>query len=565
MGLLDSLVPALLERRQSIENPATPLSEWFGLLSGRKTKAGSRISEESAYQIAAVWRAVNVISQQVATIPIHVYRRLEAGGKERVPSNPVATLLRRQPNPYMTPAVFRETLQSHVLTWGNGYAEIERDQSARPRALWPITPDRVAVMIEELRRGGTIKWFVIQLPGGGFARVEAANMLHIPGPGFNGYAGRSVISMARESLGLTKAAEEFGSYFFGQGTRANGILEAPQGTKFNETTIRQLRESWAEINGGLENSHRIVILQDGMQWKQTSIPPNDSQFLETRQFQLAEVARWFGVNPHKLYDLSRSTFSNIEHQAIEFDTDTLLPWLTKWEEALNVVMFSERAKSQLFVEFLMDGILRADTKTRADFYERLNRMGAMTINEIRARENLNPIPGGDRPFVRRDTWPLDSIDVLVESERTPEPSQPTAEPGDGGERSAADAVYVDGSCPANSLPSLDISVVLVRREAERIVQREVDQVRKILNDSMKRQDVARFTGDIANFYVKHAEWAADRLSPILRDITSENLVELGEVLAEHKHQPGELEGAVRARLDEWLVTKPGTIARRVCQ
>lgn len=550
MGLLDSLVPALLERRQSIENPATPLSEWFGLLSGRKTKAGARISEESALAIASVWRAVNLISQQVATIPIHAFQTTADGGKDRLRDNRVAALLNRRPNPAMSAAVLRETLQSHVLTWGNGYAEIENDGAGRPRALWPITPDRVSVMQIDGVRGVARfeKFFVVNLPDGGMARVNQEDMLHIPGLGWNGTLGRSVISMARESLGLTKAAEEFGSHFFGQGTRASGVLQAPQGVKFNETTIRQLRESWDRIQGGLENSHRMMILQDGLTWQQTSIPPDDAQFLETRNFQLSEVARWFGVNPHKLYDLTRSTFSNIESQAIEFDKDTILPWVIKWEQELTAKLFSDRAQSRMFLEFIMEGVLRADTATQTQHFQTLIDRGVLSINEVRSLLNRNAIEGGDKHFISAGGQPILVTDIGELPDPPPEPSPPPPDP--------------DDDPPARSVPhQFEVLSALVRREAERVVQREVDLVGKILNDTMQRQDVAGLKRQLAAFYVKHADWAADRLSPIMRDQAAENLETLQATI--DSVEPDRLEHAVRTWLDQWRVALPATIARRI--
>ncbi len=372
-------------------SPRTPgywVQKLFG--GGAVTAAGVQVDEETALKYSAVWAAVNIISGAVGFLPLPVYQRKDEG-KERIQSHPVYRLLHDRPNPLMDALTFREALQAHVLLWGNGYAEIERDGAGRPIALWPVTPDRVEVDADRLQ-GGVLVWKVSH-PQKPDVFVPDENMLHIRGLGFDGIVGYSVIEQARESIGLGMGAEQFGSTFFGNGASIGAILET-EGSLSKDAQDR-LKQAIKDKYTGVGNAHKTMILEEGMKLKNPGVPPKDAQFLETRKFQVTDVARWFQIAPHKLGDLERATFSNIEHQGIDFVVWTLGRWLKRWEHECNYKLFSEAERRTHFAEFLVDALLRGDTKTRYEAYGSAIEKGWMNRNEVRERENMNREDGLD--------------------------------------------------------------------------------------------------------------------------------------------------------------------------
>lgn len=396
MGLLQSI---MRPRAASLREPP----DWFKeALGARRTVSGISVNERNAMHVSAVFASIRLIAETVASLPFIVYRRLDRG-KERLPGHRVYRLLHDQPNEDMTAMVFRETLLSHVLAWGNGYAAILRNGNGQPMDLYPIMPDKVSV---ERLRGGLIVYRVRDEVGGETI-MRPRDVLHIPGLGFDGIVGYSVVRMARESLGLTVAAEQYGAAFFGNNANAGGVIEVPNA--LSDTAYSRLRDSWEARHRGPENAHKVAILEQGAKFDKTSIPPEDAQFLETRKFQVEDVARWFHVPPHKIGHLERSTFSNIEHQALEFVTDTIRPWLVRTEQEVKRKMFMAN-EQDLFAEHLVDGLLRGDIKSRYDAYASAIQNGWMTRNEAREIENRNPLDGLDEPLAPLNMVPADKID-----------------------------------------------------------------------------------------------------------------------------------------------------------
>lgn len=393
---------------------------------GGPTSAGVPVDEFSAMTYAAVWAAVSLISSQVASLPLILYKRTSNGGKEskeRFTSHQTYRLLHDEPNPEMSSMVMRETLMAHCLTWGNGYAEIERDQLGRPIALWPLLPNQV----QPYRDNSLRLRYLVRTPGAPDIEIPAADMLHVPGLGFDGLKGYSVVHMARESLGLGLAAQKFGATFFGNGSTFGGVLTHPK--TLVDPALKNLKESVDSRHAGVERAHRFLILEEGMTYQKLGIDPNSAQFLETRQFEISEVARWFNIPPHKLRDLMRATFSNIEQQAIEFVVDTLTPWLVRWEQELNRKLISRSERNIQFVEHLVEGLLRGDSMARSEFYSKMFGIGALSINEIRSRENLNPIgTEGDVYWVPMNMKPA-TIQMLPD----PQPAPAAPAPKDGSE------------------------------------------------------------------------------------------------------------------------------------
>ena len=387
---------------------------------GAPSSAGVAVTEQSALNYAPVWAAVSLISGDVGSLPLVLYKRLKGGGKERYEDHSLYRILHDTPNPEMTSVAFRRTLQAHALTWGNGFAEIERDGADRPKYLWPLAPDACQPFRDSQQR----LMYRVRNPGGGDVVFQPRDILHVPGLGFDGTTGYSVIAKARESIALGIAAEKFGGTFFGNGASFGGVFSHP--TKMEDKAVKNWQDSVNARHEGVERAHKFLLVQGGMKYDRLGIPPNDAQFLETRQFQITEIARWFNVPPHKIGDLSRATFSNIEQQAIEYYTTTLIHWLRAWEQELMFKLVSPLERNTQVIEHVVEGLLRGDAAGRADFYGKLYNIGAITPNEIRALENMNPLAGGDVSYVPFNMVPADRVnevlDANIKAKTTPTPA-----------------------------------------------------------------------------------------------------------------------------------------------
>jgi HK97 family phage portal protein len=402
--------------------------DFFG---GSPTSTGVSVDEFSAMNYSAVYAAVQLISSQVGNLPLVLYKKLPGGGKTRYEAHPLYRLVHDRPNPEMSSLVWRESLQAHVLTWGNLYSEIVRNGEGRPVALWPITPDRVT----PFRRGSdTPLEYRIVNGDGSDDFIAAADMIHVPGLGFNGIIGYSVIQKMRESIGLGMAAERFGGAMYGNGLAIGGVVSF-KGPKPQELSDANYLASLNSKHQGVDRAHRILALYNDAKYERMNIPPNDAQFLETRQFQVDEIARWFNLPPHKLKELMRSTNNNIEHQNLEYYIDCLSPWLERWEQELCEKLISPLERNQQEIEFVADGLLRGDVTSRGEFYSKQFSIAGLKPNEMRASENRNPIDGGDDAFVALNLIPLklavpyyealiDSTKAKAEADRRPPPPPP---------------------------------------------------------------------------------------------------------------------------------------------
>lgn len=360
------------------------------------------MNEQSALRVTAYLAAVKIISETVASLPLIVYRRIQPRGKERAPDHPLYTVLHDQANSEMTAYQFRETLQGHILNWGNGYAEIERDGAGRVIGLWPLLPDRT--WPERDQETQRLQYRTI-LPDGQQILLPSERVLHIPGFGFDGLVGYNPVKLAREAIGMALAAEQFGADFFGNGAKPSGIVEYPG--RLSDEAYKRYKEEVQEAHGGLGKQHRLMVLEEGLKYHQVTIPPEEAQFLETRKFQVAEIARIFRVPPHMLGDLERATFSNIEHQSIEFVVHTIRPWLVRWEQAIRMKLLTPAERREFFAEFLVDGLLRGDIESRYNAYAVGRQNGWLSANDIREMENMNPVPGGDVYMVNGNMVPID--------------------------------------------------------------------------------------------------------------------------------------------------------------
>ena len=363
----------------------------YSFLFGRTT-SGKPVNERTAMQTTAVYACVRILAEAIASLPLHVYEYQDDGGKKLVHDHPLYYLLHDEPNPEMTSFVFRETLMSHLLIWGNAYAQIIRDGAGRVLGLYPLLPDKMEVQGDD--RGNI--YYVYSRNSDenpmfkeyGNIKLKAEDVLHIPGLGFDGLIGYSPIAMAKNAVGMTLACEEYGASFFANGANPGGVLEHPGVLK----DPSKVRESWNSVYRGVNNAHKIAVLEEGMKYQQIGIPPEEAQFLETRKFQINEIARLYRIPPHMVGDLDKSSFSNIEQQSLEFVKYTLDPWVIRWEQSLQRSLFLPGEKGKYFIKLNVDGLLRGDYQSRMNGYAVGRQNGWFSANDIREMENMNPIP-----------------------------------------------------------------------------------------------------------------------------------------------------------------------------
>lgn len=356
---------------------------------GRESGSGIKISNSNALTSIPYYSGVNLISQTLAQVPLILYKRLSPRGKNRAIDHQLYRILHEEPNEFMSAFTFKETLQGHLLTWGNAYAEIDWEPRQKiVRALYPLRPDRMQVVWE---KGEVV--YKYSLPGDTGAKLPAWRILHIPGFGFDGLVGYDPITLAREAIGLSKATEKFGAKFFKSGSALNGVLTHPG--RLGPNASENMRKSWEDMYSGLDNAHRVAILEEGVSYQDIGVPPVNAELLGTRKFQISEIARFLRIPPHMIGDLEKATFSNIEHQGIEYVVYTMTPWFTRWEQGINRKCLSPADRLEYFSEFLAEGLLRGDSQARAAFYKELFQMASISPNDIREKENMNPYEGGD--------------------------------------------------------------------------------------------------------------------------------------------------------------------------
>ena len=355
-----------------------------------RTWAGKSVTERSAMQTTAVYACVRIISETVASLPLHVYEYTD-NGKERVYTHPLYKLLHDIPNPEMNSFIMREVMMSHLLLWGNSYSQIIRNGRGEIIALYPLMPEKMR--IDRADDGRLYYTYTSDKQGTFIFRRE--EILHIVGLGFDGLIGYSPIAMAKNAVGLAIAAEEYGSSFFSNSGTPSGVLEHPGVLKEPE----KVREAWNEAYGGSSNAHKVAVLEEGMHFNAISINPHEAQFLETRKFQVNEICRIFRVPPHMIADLEKSSFNNIEQQSLDFVTNTIRPWLVRIEQSIFQQLFTEEEQQEYFVKFNVDGLLRGDFQSRMRGYSIGIQNGFMSPNDVRELEDMNLIPeelGGNR-------------------------------------------------------------------------------------------------------------------------------------------------------------------------
>lgn len=398
-----SLLSIAAEKREYVSGLARPEPWLIETLGGRRSKTGVNVNEQTAMRFSAVSGCIRILAETLACLPLGLFRKRKDGGADKADGEPLYDILHNAPNLEMPSYNFREAMMANILAGGNSYAPIQRNGAGEVIALWPklwheVWPERdpetQRIVYKVNDRGKT-------------ETLPFEKVFHVPGLGFNGIKGFSPIRMAMESVGLGLAAEEFAALFYANGANVGGILTVP-GLK-NKDTRDAIKKEFEERAGGLGKSHGVMVLENDIQYHRVGIPLTEAQFIETRKFQIEEIARIYRVPLHLLQSLDRATFNNIEHQSLEFVKYTMLPWFARWEQAINFRLLTPRQREQgYFAKFNAEGLLRGDTKSRYEAYHYARQDGWMNTDEIRAKEDLNPLPNGEG----QDYWqPLNMVDT----------------------------------------------------------------------------------------------------------------------------------------------------------
>lgn len=384
------------------------------------TRSGINVTEISAMNCSVVNACVRVISDPIGFLPLHIYEQMP-GDRRIATEHPLYTLLHNAPNPWMTATTFRQLLQSHLLTFGNAYSEVtRRSGSGEVIRMVPIDPRTVTPKFD-----GSRKWFEIRQKNGSNVEKSDQQIWHMAGLGFDGVKGYSVIEMARESIGLAQAMEQYGASFFGNGGRVPYLLKHPNNFK-TEADFDRFKAQWNAAYGNAAAWHAVPMLTGGLEYEQIGMNPEDAQLLSSREFQIQEIARWYKVSPHKLADLSRATFSNIEHLNIEFLTETLSYWLKLWEQSIWLSLLSDKDKKRYYAEFNSDAILRGDAKTTAEALSSQVQNGLLTPNEGRKLYNRAAVTGGDINVIQLNMQSLPGQEKLSSQDAKVTPNDPKA-------------------------------------------------------------------------------------------------------------------------------------------
>ena len=406
---------------RSLESTLANPSKWLTDMYGGQTASGIQVSEQSALTCAAVFSCVRVLSETIASLLLVLFQQ-KGKKKRRATDHYLYGLIHDRPNPKMSSFTWRDTIVPQMLLWGNIYQEIVENGAGRVLEIWPLSPSTVRV-----KQTGRNLYYWVNDP----TQRPILNPFHIPGLGFDGLTGKSVIGLMRESVGLALTAEQYGASYFGNGARPGGVLETDKSLG-DQAAFDRLRKSWNDTYQGAANGSKVAILEQGLKYHQIGLPPEDSQFLETRKFQRSEIAAIFRVPPHMIGDLERATFSNIEQQSIEFATNTIRPWCVRLEQALNWALLSdaERAAGYYF-EFVLDGLLRGDLQSRYAAYATGKQNGFLSTNDIRQLENLDEVDGGDMLWVPANVMPADLAEKFWASKIVKEVPSETGITNDG--------------------------------------------------------------------------------------------------------------------------------------
>ncbi|NUT96737.1 MAG: phage portal protein [Saccharothrix sp.] len=585
MGFARSVARASIGSSSGLATPEKWVEDWF--TGGGPAASGVHVNEDTALTYGPFFAGVRVIAEDLGSLPLPLYERL-ARGKRRATSHPLYALLHDAANPLMGAMAFRETLQGHALTWGGGLANIVRNGAGEITELWPLRPDRT---IPEVRRTApgkiSLSYRYADQVNGIYARLLPDEVLHIAGLGFDGIRGYSVVHLAKQAIGLGLATEKYGSAFFGNGSRPGGVLTHP-GT-LSKGARERMAADWENLHRGLDRAQRVAILEEGVNWQQIGIPPEDAQFLETRKLQVTEMARWLRLPPHKIGDLERATFSNIEELQLDYVASALRSWLVRWEQAITLRLLLPSERGRYFAEHLVDGLLRGNTMARYQAYAIGRNWGWLSADDIREKENLNPLPDG-----RGETYlvPLNMVPAP-----TPEQADDTAPAGGGQEQAARRARLLRGRSAEARRRIAQAFAPLIQDADARLARLERDRVTELAEEHLAergRRSAASFLTAVRGLYdtVIRAEcvaaWlplfsalAAETAADAAADVGYDGEVDLtrwvaayteshaayrvasaiGQITATVDRHPEDPAAAVAERLETFVADRPQRTAR----
>ena len=400
MGLVRSAVQAVARATSGpLSGIATPEKWVVDWLTGNvANSSGVHVDQDTARMYSPFFAGVRVISEDLGGLPLFLYERLKRG-KQRASGHTLYGLLHDAPNDMMSSVQLRDTLQGHAMTWGNGVAQlITHERTGVIEEIWPLRPDRTRIIVKRTGAGKLQRWYLYDDDVNGIhARFAAHEVLHIAGHGFDGVRGYPIVELAANSIGLGLATEHHGAKFFSNGSAPGGALSHPG--NLSPEARKRMADDWENIHRGIERAHRVAIFEEGVTWQQVGIPNDSAQFLETRKLQITEMARWLRLPPHKIGDLERATFSNIEQQQLDYVSSALNIWLVRWEQAILTQLLLPEERSTYFAEHLVDALLRGDTMSRYQAYAIGRNWGWLSANDVREKENENPVTGGDTYLV----------------------------------------------------------------------------------------------------------------------------------------------------------------------
>ncbi len=553
-------LPRLFQRRSRSEPVSQEdLAKWFG---GTESWSGIDVDRTTSLGLSAVWACVRIIAEGVASLPLILYRRTE-GGKERAVDHPLYNVFHLQPNTYESSFQWREQEQAHLLLQGNCYSQIIKGADGYVRELWPLDPDKTTpkrdgdLLVYEYRRGGGASPIVLQ----------REDVLHVAGLGYDGIKGYAVLEVCANTIGAVIAGERYGAEFYKNEASPGGYIKLA-GVLKDEAARKRLRDSWEDMHGKWGNKRRVGVLEQGAEFQTIAIPPEQAQFIETRKFGTSEIARIFGVPPHMIGDVERSTSwgTGIEQQGIGFVVHTLRPWLVRWEQALSLQILPEADREEYFFEFLVDALMRGDMQARWTAYRTAREIGVLSANDVRALENMNAIDNGDDYFV-----PMNWMTVENAKKAAP-PSVPNPvdeeEPEDEPEEKP-EAKSVRESRTLRSAVSrkkiADAHRATLRDAASRAIHREIGELRTAARKMLRSRSLEEWRVWLEQYYRgEHADYLYRTMAPALEALAGSIRVAVGDELDIDVPDSPEIDKAIRGYIGAY-VQRHGAFSQTVLE
>ncbi|WP_051811954.1 phage portal protein [Kitasatospora sp. MBT63] len=581
MGLIRSAARAAAGPSSGLATPERWVEDWFA--GGASSAAGVRVSYETAMYYSPFFAGVRVIAEDVGSLPLQLYERLDPRGKQRARSHPLYEVLRYKANPMMTSQQLRETLQGHAITWGNGVAQIVTNpRTGVIEEVWPLRPDRLRICARWTGPGRFERVFQYRDDVNGIkATLLQDEVLHVAGLGFDGVRGYPIVEFAANSIGLGLATETHGSKVFSNGSAPGGALSHP-GVLSPEARSRMAAD-WENIHKSINNAHRVAILEEGVTWQAVGMPNDSAQFLETRKLQVTEMARWLRLPSHKINDLERATFSNIEQQQLDYVASALRTWLERWEQAIYTQLLTTSERQRYFAEHLVDALLRGDTLARYQAYAVGRQWGWLSANDVREKENQNPVEGGDAYLVPLNMVPAD------------QPQTPAAEPSRTAARARARrSAAARRKIAAAFAPKIEAAdAALVELEAKKVTALAAKHL-PATDGTDRSRSVSAFLAAVTTFYENTvssetiSSWlpifsllAADIATDAAEDVAHDGDIDLstwvasytkahtayrvassiGQLRAAVDGAPDDPAAAVAERLAKWAAERPEQLSK----